>query len=62
MERTEGASWARKRRRVADEAFMVRVWGRGGGLWVVVRVVASSAAEDLGWLGSRSRKREAGKK
>lgn len=57
-EKAEGASCIRKRRRVADKTFIVRVQGRGVGLCVVVRVVASSGVEVLGM--SRSRKGGAG--
>jgi len=37
----------RKRRRVADKTFIVRVQGRAVGVCVVVRVVASSGVEVL---------------
>ena len=57
-EKAEGASCIRKRRRVADKTFIVRVQGCGVGLCVVVRVVASSGVEVLGM--SRARKGGAG--
>jgi len=56
IDRAEGASWMRKRRRVADKAFIVRVRGRAVGLCVVVRVVASSGGEVLGVPWPRKRK------